>query len=112
MNLTRSLSALALTVCAHLFITPHARSEEDHDHHHEAAEGIREPRGFSLAEGWLDPWKHADFSRRGTPFVHMFNLEPAFLDRDLFIDYVATKSVDDERERELAFELEYAFTRR
>src|SRR5688572_15692184 len=84
---------------------------DQHDHSHAEAE-LPAPLGLALAEGWLEPWQHADFSRRGTPFVHMFNLEPAFLDRDLFVDYVATKSIDDEKERELAAELEYAITRR
>ena len=67
--------------------------------------------GFAPAAAWLDPWPHSHFSRRGTPFVHLFNLEPAFLDRDLFLDYRFAAS-DDEDEAELEAELEWAVTRR
>jgi hypothetical protein len=73
--------------------------------------GYPPPLGFSLAEGWLDPWPHSHFSRRGTPFVHLFNLEPAYLDRDLFFFYSQTREHDG-IERELEIELEWAFTRR
>jgi hypothetical protein len=69
------------------------------------------PLGFSLTRGWTDPWVHSDFSPRGTPFVHLFGLEPAFLDRDLFVDFAFTEA-EDEEESELAVELEYAQTRR
>ena len=70
-----------------------------------------QPFGFSLAEAWLDPWPHSHFSRRGTPFVHLFTLEPAFLDRDLFFDHRFARA-EDEEEAELEAELEWAFTRR
>ena len=64
-----------------------------------------------LAGGWLDEWSHRHFSPRGTPYVHLFNLEPAFLDRDLFVDYRHTSS-EDETESEFELELEWAFTKR
>jgi hypothetical protein len=73
--------------------------------------GYPPPLGFSLTQGWLDPWPHSHFSRRGTPFVHLFNLEPAYLDRDLFLFYSQTREHDG-IERELEIELEWAFTRR
>ena len=105
MTFPRHIAAHFAAVCA-LFVTSASSAsgatEDDHDHHHHD----------DHSPGWFDTWEHADFSPRGTPFVHMFNLEPAFLDRDLFVDYVATKSVDDEKERELEAELEYAITRR
>ncbi|WP_444678192.1 hypothetical protein [Halomonas sp. E19] len=67
--------------------------------------------GFSLTEGWLDPWVHSHYSREGTPFVHLFNLEPAYLDRDFFFVYRYTRE-PHAIEEELEVELEWAFTRR
>ena len=75
-------------------------------------EGYPPPFGLSATEAWLDPWPHAHFSRRGTPFVHLFTLEPAFLDRDLFFDYRMTSGEEEEDESELEVELEWALTRR
>jgi hypothetical protein len=69
------------------------------------------PFGLSLSEGWLDPWPHSHFSPRGTPYVHLFNLEPAYMDRDLFFFYSHTRE-EDQVEREFEIELEWAFTRR
>ena len=69
------------------------------------------PFGGSPTKAWLDPWPHSHFSRRGTPFVHLFNLEPAFLDRDLFFDYQQTRGAEED-ESELEVELEWALTRR
>lgn len=96
-----------------------AREDDHAGHAHEGeahpgeAEAHRFPPalGFSLSDGWLDTWAHSDFSRSGAPFVHLFGLEPAFFDRDLFFDVVITSS-DEEDETELAVELEYALTRR
>lgn len=48
--------------------------------------------GSSLREGWFDPWPHKHFSRNGTPLVHSFGLEPAFLDRDFFLNVVYRNS--------------------
>lgn len=70
-----------------------------------------EPFGFDLTTDWLAPWPHSHFSRRGTPFVHTFFLEPAFLDRDLFFDYRVTRGADED-EQELEVELEWALTQR
>ena len=69
------------------------------------------PFGADLTTGWLEPWPHSHFSRRGTPYVHLFNLEPAFLDRDLFFDYRRVDGVGED-EVELEVELEWALTRR
>jgi len=118
----KNLVAIATVVLPFLASATLAVAAQDHDSHGHAEHGPAEdassttdvvaaPLGFSLAEGWGDPWVHSDFSRRGTPFIHLFGLEPAFLDRDLFLDVVVT-SADDEDETELAAELEYAFTRR
>ena len=69
------------------------------------------PLGFSLTEGWLDPWPHNHFSRRGTPFTHTFFTEPAFLDRDFFLDTRISRGEED-NEVEFEAELEWALTRR
>lgn len=69
------------------------------------------PLGFSLTKGWLDAWPHSHFSRRGTPFTHLFIMEPAFLDRDLFLDYRIIRG-EEENEMELEAEIEWALTRR
>jgi hypothetical protein len=62
-------------------------------------------------QSWFGPWVHSHFSQRGTPFVHTFNLEPAFLGRDFFLSYFSTKG-SAMREAELEAELEWAFTHR
>ena len=89
------------------------RQAQEDDHHSDAhdSESIPPPFGTSLTEHWLDPWPHTHFSRQGTPFVHLFLTEPAFLDRDLFLDYRIIRGAD-ENEMELEAELEWAFTRR
>jgi len=69
------------------------------------------PFGFSLTEAWLDPWPHSHFSRLGTPLVHFFVLEPAYLGCDLFLDSAGINR-DDESEIEVEAEIEWAFTRR
>ena len=70
-----------------------------------------EPLGFSLTEGWLDPWQHNHFSHRGTPFTHAFFTEPAFLDRDIFLDTRISRG-EDGNEVEFEAEVEWALTRR
>lgn len=70
-----------------------------------------EPFVFSLTSAWFDPWPHRHFNRRGAPFTHVFGLEPAFLDRDLFIDFRQIKG-EDETEQEIEVEVEWAITRR
>ncbi len=89
-------------------------SQAQEDNHHldtHDSESIPPPFGTSLTEHWLDPWPHTHFSRQGTPFVHLFLTEPAFLDRDLFLDYRITRGAE-ENEMELEAELEWALTRR
>jgi hypothetical protein len=61
--------------------------------------------------GWLDPWAHRHTNSRGTPFLHAFGVEPAFLERDVILDFRRTTS-DAGREIEAEAELEWAFTRR
>ena len=85
-----------------------SQGEHRHDGH---SHGNVEPLGFSLTEGWLDPWPHSHFSQGGTPFVHGFGIEPAYLDRDLFVDSAFIWG-EDEKEFETEIELEWAFTRR
>lgn len=69
------------------------------------------PFGADLKHHWLDPWPHSHFSRRGTPLVHLFNSEPAFLNRDFIAGVAVVDGVDGD-EIEAEFELEWAFTRR
>ncbi|MEO6435326.1 MAG: hypothetical protein ABIP55_06140, partial [Tepidisphaeraceae bacterium] len=104
---------LALVLfCAALVNLSTASADDSHVRHdHDSHAAAQDPLGFSLTQAWLDPWPHADLSRRGTPFVHLFNLEPAFLDRDLILSYRFTNA-PDEREAELEAEIEWALTRR
>lgn len=90
---------------------PPADDPPEHAHSAYVPDDFPPPFGFSLSEAWLEPWPHSHFSRRGTPFVHLFNLEPAYPDRDVFFFYSQTRE-HDEIERELEIELEWAFTRR
>lgn len=112
------LVALSTTAFTFLSIPVILAAEEAHDHRatpgheaHDDADTHPEPLGFSLSGGWTDPWVHSHFSPRGTPLVHLFGLEPAFLDRDLFFDFAVT-AADGEDGSELEVELEYALTRR
>lgn len=92
---------------------PNAAPHEEDGRHGDlfVPHGYPEPFGADLTLGWFEPWPHSHFSRRGTPFVHLFNLEPAFLDQDLFFDYRQVRGADGD-EREVEVELEWAFTRR
>lgn len=65
----------------------------------------------NFSEGWLSPWEHNHFSENNVPYVHLFNLEPAFLDRDIFLDY-KINNLKDGKEIELEFEAEWALTNR
>jgi hypothetical protein len=73
--------------------------------------GYPDPLGTNLTRDWLATWPHSHFSRLGTPFVHPFGLEPAYLDRDLILDYRRVRSTGLE-ESEWEAELEWALTRR
>lgn len=73
--------------------------------------GLPAPLGLSLTDGWLDEWPHSHFSRRGTPFTHLFLTEPAFLDRDVFLD-AGFRFGDGAREIAVELEVEWALTRR
>lgn len=65
----------------------------------------------NFTDDWFEPWEHKHYSGSKAPFVHLFHLEPAFLDRDLFLDYKINNS-KDEKESEFEFELEWALTSR
>lgn len=65
----------------------------------------------NFSDGWLSPWEHNHFSEDNVPYIHLFNLEPAFLDRDIFLDY-KINNLKDEKEIELEFEAEWAITNR
>jgi len=69
------------------------------------------PVGATGGSSWLEPWPHDHFSARGTPYVHLFGIEPAFLGRGVFLDYRSAQGATVD-EQELGVELEWAFTRR
>jgi hypothetical protein len=92
----------------------HDPLRENHRHEHEQDDKVASvPAALraNLLEGWLDDWPHAHASRRGTPFVHTFGGEPAFLGRELFLDYSFTRG-EEGTEMEIEAELEHAITRR
>ena len=61
----------------------------------------------------FDTWPDQHGSPCGTPYTHGLNVEPAYLDRDLLIDYRIGNNIDDEAdEQELTFELEWALSKR
>jgi hypothetical protein len=64
-----------------------------------------------LGRAWFDPWPHSHKSASGTPRVHHFLLEPAFLGRELLTDFRMVNGVDED-EMELEAEIEWALTRR
>lgn len=67
--------------------------------------------GINLSDHWYSPWQHTHLSPAGTPYLHNFGYEPAFLGRDLIINYGwAEHEAGSEQEVEL--ELEWALTRR
>ncbi|MHC4519644.1 MAG: hypothetical protein ACYTAS_13725 [Planctomycetota bacterium] len=78
----------------------------EHDHH-DAPDVL----GFDLTKGWLDPAVHSHFSRRGTPMIHSFRVEPAFTRRDLLLDYNFRNTAEGS-EQEIEAELEWALSRR
>jgi len=61
----------------------------------------------------FEPWPDLHGSPCGTPYTHALNVEPAYLDRDLLIDYRVGNGIDGEAdEQELEFELEWALSKR
>ena len=58
-------------------------------------------------EGWLAKWEHRHMSPRGTPYIHAFSVEPAYLGRELIVDYLITE-FDGETEQAVEVELEWA----
>jgi hypothetical protein len=92
---------------------------EDHDHQcTECEHKSFIPKDFpdeielgDFATDWLAPWPHKHFSRLGTPYTHLYLMEPAFLDSDIFLNYNYTRS-EGEEEQEAEIEFEYALTRR
>lgn len=70
------------------------------------------PLGARLDRCWTAPWVHAHVSHRGTPFVHGFLTEPAFLGRDIYADFRYAAATARRTEYELEVELEWALTRR
>jgi hypothetical protein len=119
----RSLLGAAIAACLLVALPPSpaaAQNASQHPHQHDHGDGhshgdefahLPPSFGLDLTAGWLDPWTHADYSRRGTPFVHLFLTEPAYLDRDLFIDFTWMEG-DEGAEYEVETEVEYAITRR
>ncbi len=77
----------------------------------ESHHGLSEPLGFNLHEGWFAPTAHSHFSRRGTPMIHSFRVEPAFTRRDFLLDYSFGRRRGED-EHEIEAELEWALTRR
>lgn len=87
---------------------------DDHDaddHDHEEFIQLPEPLELDLFSGWLDEWNHADYSRSGTPYVHAFGIEPAFLCRDILVNGEFSNG-EEGKEYEVEAELEFALTRR
>lgn len=60
-----------------------------------------------LRRGWFECFEHVHEGRCGTPMVHAFLTEPAFLGRDLIVGAAL-----GDGEREIEAELEWALTRR
>ena len=96
--------------------------DHDHDHAHDhgaehadlrevIAPGHDHARGpllrTNLGCGWCDPYDHRHESVCGTPYVHAFLTEPAFLCTDIIAG--VTRS---EEETEVEVELEWAWSRR
>ncbi len=83
--------------------TQHNHAHNDGDEHHPPRRLLR----HNLRCGWCAPAEHDHTSACGTPYVHGFLTEPAFLGRDFFLD--VTQSDD---ETEIEAELEWSLTKR
>jgi len=92
---------IALTACA---LSELAQGEELHTESPAAF-------GFDWTEGWHDRPVHCHFSPRGTPMVHSFRAEPAFMRRDFLLDY-STRSETGRSEQEIGTEVEWPISRR
>ncbi len=69
--------------------------------------------GQTFWQELFEPWPDQHASPLDTPYVHPFFAEPAYLDRDLLIDYHVTSGVDGEADEQVVeFELEWALTKR
>ena len=79
--------------------------------HHDAGHDVEVHRpaalGMDFSRGWSACPDHSHESRCGTPYVHSFHTEPAFLGRDLLVH--AEREGD---EHVVEPELEWALTRR
>lgn len=72
---------------------------------HRSEAGHEDHSGHGEGGGWLAPWDHRHASPAGTPYVHGFLSEPAFLGRDVIVAY-------DTPERAIEAEIEWALTQR
>ncbi len=61
----------------------------------------------SAGDGWLEPWHHDHRRAR----AHLFGLEPAFIDRALFVDF-SRVDTEEGHEFDLEVELELPISRR
>lgn len=109
---------LSLSSNINLFDASLAAISDDQPHTHAIGEPdqhdftmLPPALGANLLEGWFDKWPHAHHSRLGTPFVHLFANEPAFMDRDFFLDFALVNG-EEGMEYEVEAEIEYTFTRR
>lgn len=87
----------------HLWHRGHGDVHDGHGHDH----APRRLLHTDLRRGWCAPTEHVHVSGCGTPYVHGFGTEPAFLGRDVFLD--ASRSGD---ETEVEAEIEWSLTRR
>ena len=82
------------------------------DEHFHSHPDTNQRRG-SFFEELFAPATHTHFTRRGTPLVHLFLIEPATLHRDFFLDYRVGNNVGGSGdEQELEAELEWTLTKR
>lgn len=82
----------------------YARADEAHGE-------LSELLGFDLRGGWFDPFVHAHSSPLGTPLIHSFRTEAAYMHRGLIVDY-GLRNEREGKEQEIETELAWAFSRR
>jgi len=107
-------TAILLSGCrsASLSGEPHRHDAGDeaaghHDLGHDAEARRPLALGMNFSRGWRACPDHAHQSRCGTPYIHAFHTEPAFLGRDLLLH--AEREGD---EHAVEAEVEWALTRR